>query len=55
MLRELVPVDLRRFYEDGYLIVEDLFSREDVARMAESAERLRAVGRELAAALPADG
>ena len=55
MLRELAPVDLRRFYEDGYLIVEDLFSREDVARMAESAERLRAVGRELAAALPADG
>ena len=55
MLQELAPADLRRFYEDGYLIVEDLFSREDVARMAESAERLRAAGRELAAALPADG
>jgi len=55
MLRELSPADFRCFYEDGYLIVEDLFSREDVARMAESAERLRAVGRELAAALPSDG
>jgi ectoine hydroxylase-related dioxygenase (phytanoyl-CoA dioxygenase family) len=53
MLRELFPADLRFFYEDGYLIVEDLFSREDVAEMAESAERLRAVGRELAAVLPA--
>jgi ectoine hydroxylase-related dioxygenase (phytanoyl-CoA dioxygenase family) len=55
MLRELSPVDLRRFYEDGYLVVEDLFSREDVARMAESAERLRTVGRDLAASHPADG
>ncbi len=53
MLRELPPADLRRFHEDGYLIVEDLFSREEVAEMAEAAERLRAVGRELAAALPA--
>lgn len=53
MLRELSPTDLSRFYEDGYLIVEDLFSREDVAEMAEAAERLRAAGRELAAALPA--
>ncbi len=55
MLRELSPADLRCFDEDGYLIVEDLFSREDVAEMAEAAERLRALGRELAAALPLDG
>ena len=56
MLRELSSTDLSRFYEDGYLIVEDLFSLEDVAEMAEGAERLRAVGRALAAALPlADG
>jgi len=55
MLRKLSPADLRFFYEDGYLIVEDLFSREDVAEMAAAAERLRAMGRELAAALPEDG
>src|SRR6476661_8066314 len=53
MPRELSLTDLSRFYEDGYLIVEDLFSREDIAEMAAAAERLRAVGRELAAALPA--
>ena len=53
MLRELSPADLRHFYEEGYLIVEGLFSRQDVAAMGEAAERLRAVGRELAAALPA--
>src|SRR4051794_22595296 len=52
MFSELSPTDLHSFYEDGYLIVEDLFSREDVAEMAEAAERLRTVGRELAAALP---
>ncbi len=54
MLYELSPSDLRRFYEDGYLILEGLFSREEVAEMAEAAERIRALGREIAASLPAD-
>ena len=53
MIRELSPADLRRFYDDGYLILEGLFSRAEVAEMAAAAERLRAVGRELAVALPA--
>jgi hypothetical protein len=53
MLRELSPDELRRYHDDGYLIVHGLFSREDVAEMAEAAERLRAVGRDLAATLPA--
>ena len=54
MTQELSPSDLRRFYDDGYLILEGLFSREEVAEMAEAAERIRALGRELAAALPMD-
>jgi ectoine hydroxylase-related dioxygenase (phytanoyl-CoA dioxygenase family) len=54
MIQELSPSDLRRFYDDGYLILEGLFSREEVAEMAEAAERIRALGREIAAALPAD-
>jgi ectoine hydroxylase len=52
MSRELSPSDLRRFFDDGFLIVEGLFSRDEVAAMAEAAERLRAVGREIAATLP---
>lgn len=55
MLEELHPVVLRRFFDDGYLIVEGLYSRAEVAEMAEAAERLRAVGREVAAALPGGG
>lgn len=55
MSQQLSPLDLRRFYDDGYLIVEGLFSREEVAEMAEAAERLRALGREIAADLPACG
>ncbi|MFL6234399.1 MAG: phytanoyl-CoA dioxygenase family protein [Thermoanaerobaculia bacterium] len=54
MIHELSPSDLRRFYDDGYLILEGLFSREEVAEMAEAAERIRALGREIAASLPAD-
>lgn len=54
-IRELPPSAIRRFYDDGYLIVEDLFSREEVAKMAEAAERLRAVGRALGEALPTNG
>lgn len=53
MLYQLSPSDLRRFYDDGYLIIESLFSREEVEEMAEAAERIRALGREIAAALPA--
>ncbi len=53
MTRDLSPSDLRRFYDDGYLIVKDLFSREEVAEMAMAAERLRAVGRQIAATIPA--
>src|SRR4051812_50219744 len=54
MIHQLSPSDLRRFYDDGYLIIEDLFSRDEVGEMAEAAERIRALGRELAVALPAD-
>jgi len=53
MIYELSPSDLRRFQDDGYLILAGLFSREEVAEMAEAAERIRALGRELAAGLPA--
>lgn len=52
MFYELSPADVRRFYDDGYLILEDLFSRDEVMEMAEAAERLRAVGREIATGLP---
>lgn len=54
-MRELSQAEIRQFYDDGYLILEGLFSRDEVAVLAEAAERLRAVGRELATALPADG
>jgi ectoine hydroxylase-related dioxygenase (phytanoyl-CoA dioxygenase family) len=52
MIHELSPAAIRRFYDDGFLILEGLFSREEVSGMAEATERLRAVGRELAATLP---
>jgi ectoine hydroxylase-related dioxygenase (phytanoyl-CoA dioxygenase family) len=52
MLRQLSPAEIRQYYEDGFLILEDLFSREEVAAMAEATERLRAMGREIAVALP---
>lgn len=54
MLYQLSPSDLRRFYDDGYLIIEGLFSLDEVEEMAEAAERIRALGREIAAGLPAD-
>jgi ectoine hydroxylase-related dioxygenase (phytanoyl-CoA dioxygenase family) len=53
MYRELSQADLRRFYDDGYLIVEGLFARHEVAALAAAAERLRALGREIAAGLAA--
>ncbi|HVT19207.1 MAG TPA: phytanoyl-CoA dioxygenase family protein [Thermoanaerobaculia bacterium] len=53
MIRKLSPADVCRYYDDGFLIVGDLFSREEVAALAAAAERLRAVGRKLAAKLPA--
>lgn len=53
MTQQLSPSDLRRFYDDGYLILEGLFSREEVAEMAEAAERIRALGREIVTGLPA--
>lgn len=53
MLRKLSPALVRRYHDDGYLIVEDLFSREEIAELAAAAERLRAVGRTVEAALPA--
>jgi ectoine hydroxylase-related dioxygenase (phytanoyl-CoA dioxygenase family) len=52
MIRELSPADIGRYYGEGFLIVEDLFSREEMAEMAEATERLRAVGREIAAEVP---
>jgi hypothetical protein len=53
MMYPLSPSDLRRFHDDGYLILESLFSRKEVEEMAEAAERIRVLGRELAAGLPA--
>ncbi|HKV13272.1 MAG TPA: phytanoyl-CoA dioxygenase family protein [Thermoanaerobaculia bacterium] len=55
MTYPLHPASIRQFYEDGFLILEDLFTREEVAAMAEAAERLRAVGREIAETVPAEG
>lgn len=52
MIQQLSADDIRRYYDDGYLILEGLFSREEVQDMAEATERLRAVGREIAASLP---
>jgi ectoine hydroxylase-related dioxygenase (phytanoyl-CoA dioxygenase family) len=52
ILQELSPAAVQRFYDDGYLIVDGLFLRDEVAAMAEAAERLRAQGRKLAAARP---
>jgi ectoine hydroxylase-related dioxygenase (phytanoyl-CoA dioxygenase family) len=52
MSYELSQAEIRQFYDDGYLVVEDLYSRDEVAELAAAAERLRAVGRELAAGLP---
>ncbi|HEY9420928.1 MAG TPA: hypothetical protein VIW92_05920, partial [Thermoanaerobaculia bacterium] len=52
MIRDLSAADVSRYFDDGYLILEGLFSREEVAGMAEATERLRAVGRELAATFP---
>jgi ectoine hydroxylase-related dioxygenase (phytanoyl-CoA dioxygenase family) len=53
MSYELSQAEIRQFYDVGYLLLEGLFSRDEVAALAEAAERLRAVGRELAADLPA--
>jgi hypothetical protein len=55
MVRELPPSAIQQFYDDGYLIVDGLFSRGEVAAMAEAAERLRSVGREIGAELSASG
>jgi len=52
VIRELTPAELRHYHQDGYLILPDLFSRQELAEMAGAAERLRAVGREIAAGLP---
>lgn len=52
MIRKLSPSEIQQYYADGYLILEGLFSREEVAEMAVAAERLRSVGREIAAGLP---
>ena len=53
MVHELSPAEICRYYDDGFLIVEDLFTHEEVAVLAAAAERLRAVGQGLAAALSA--
>jgi ectoine hydroxylase-related dioxygenase (phytanoyl-CoA dioxygenase family) len=52
MIPQLSAADVRRYYDDGFLILEGLFSREEVAEMAEATERLRAMGREIAVSLP---
>ena len=54
MTYELSQAEIRRFYDDGFLILEGLYSRDEVAALAEASERVRAVGREIAEGLPAD-
>jgi hypothetical protein len=54
MIHELPQAAIRRFYDDGFLIVEGLFSRDEVAEMAAAAERLRTAGRDIAAELSHD-
>ena len=54
MIHQLSSSELRRFYDEGFLILEGLFSRDEVAEMGEATERLRAVGRKIAADLPAN-
>jgi ectoine hydroxylase-related dioxygenase (phytanoyl-CoA dioxygenase family) len=51
MSRELSQAEIRRFYDEGFLIVEKLFSLDEVVALGEAAERLRALGREIAADL----
>jgi ectoine hydroxylase-related dioxygenase (phytanoyl-CoA dioxygenase family) len=57
MSYELSQSAIRQFYDDGYLLVEGLYSRDEVEELAAAAERLRAVGREIAegVALNEDG
>lgn len=57
MSYELSQSEIRQFYDDGYLLVEGLYSRDEVEELAAAAERLRAVGRGIAedAALNEDG
>jgi ectoine hydroxylase-related dioxygenase (phytanoyl-CoA dioxygenase family) len=47
MTYELSKAEIRRFYDEGFLIVEGLFSRDEVVALGEAAERLRALGREI--------
>jgi ectoine hydroxylase-related dioxygenase (phytanoyl-CoA dioxygenase family) len=57
MSYELSQSAIRQFYDDGYLLVEGLYSRDEVEELAAAAERLRAAGREIAedVALNEDG
>ncbi|HEX3126511.1 MAG TPA: phytanoyl-CoA dioxygenase family protein [Thermoanaerobaculia bacterium] len=48
MSYELSQSEIRQFYDDGYLLVEGLYSLDEVEELAAAAERLRAVGREIA-------
>jgi ectoine hydroxylase-related dioxygenase (phytanoyl-CoA dioxygenase family) len=57
MSYELSQSAIRQFYDEGYLLVEGLYSRDEVEELAAAAERLRAAGREIAedVALNEDG
>ncbi|HET9225151.1 MAG TPA: phytanoyl-CoA dioxygenase family protein [Thermoanaerobaculia bacterium] len=55
MSLQLSKAEVRQFYDEGFLILEDLFSRDEVMALGEAAERLRAVGREIAAELHDEG
>lgn len=52
MSYELSQAEIRQFYDAGYLIFEGWYSRDEVAELAAAAERLRAVGREIAEGVP---
>lgn len=52
MSYELSKAEVRQFYDAGFLILEGLYSRDEVEELAEAAERLRAVGREIAEGVP---
>jgi ectoine hydroxylase-related dioxygenase (phytanoyl-CoA dioxygenase family) len=57
MSYELSQSAIRQFYDGGYLLVEGLYTRDEVEELAAAAERLRAVGSEIAEgiALSEDG
>lgn len=51
----LTPMQVERFEQQGFLVVEDVFSADEVARMREAFERLEEIARRLGETTMADG